>query len=393
MKDKFLVLLLLFITTLGCTFSDAQDIAPVTTSYSPEPIPISTLTPHITLTIIPETLIPSYKGKPFSIVFIRNGNLWIANIGEKITERQLTFEIQGMEVTNFDVSPDETRIAYIPYRLEPLNSLIKLVDISTGDTSVILGENDPFSEIRVVWLDNSTIAYKNQDHAVPTFTTENVEVITKYIVYDLVAKKQLGITDFFSMFPSPNLHFQIGCLGGIDGCSQYMLKDLISNKQYKLEGKLGGFIGWSPDSQFMLFNTIINPDHICKSSLIMVNAQTLEQKVITAENKNVSTASFSSIGNFLFYKQEERIDAGFCSSKGVDYLVLNLETQEIYEIPINFQKNGWDVTWTPDNTHLVFLDHSDIRFEFDLWSTNLNGTDLQLIIPNVKQFEILRGMP
>ena len=398
MKSR-LAILLLFIAISGCSFSNAQEFA-TSTPHPPAPSPSLTTTPPVIPAIIssPEpsltATLPPYRGKPFSIVFTRNGNLWIANIGEKVTERQLTFEPQEMRIIDFDVSPDETRIAYIPYQLEPLNSLIKLIDISTGDTSVILGENDPFSEIRVVWLDNTTIAYKNQAHGVPTFTTERVEIITRYIVYNLSTKNQLGITDFLSMLPSPNRRFWLGCTAGVEGCGRYTLQDLVNSKQYKLEGKieLGGLIGWSPDSRSMLFNTVTSPD-VCISQLIMVDAETLEQKAITAEDENVWNASFSPTGNLLFYEQKEITDLGICKSGEIDYRVLNLDNQQTYDIPVDFQKDVWEFAWTPDSKQLLFFHASYSGHENELWSMDLNGSDLQPILANVEEFEVLESIP
>jgi len=334
-------------------------------------------------------------GKPFSVVFTRKGNLWIANIGENVTERQITFDTQEMRIIDFDVSPDGTRIAYIPYQLEPLNSLIKLVDISTSDTSVILGENDPFSEIRVVWLDNTTIAYKNQDHMVPIFTTESVEIITTYIVYDLSTKKQLGITDFLSMHPSPDRRFWLGCSAGMEGCGRYTLHNLASGKQYDLEGniKLGGFIGWSPDSRSMLFNTVTSPD-VCTSQLIVVDAETLGQKAITTEDENVWNASFSPTGNLLFYGQQEVTDLASCMPGDVDYRVLDLDNQQTYGIPVDFQIDFWYFSWTPDGQRLLFFPNGRSNgYENELWSMDLDGSHLQPILANVEDFKMLEGIP
>lgn len=299
-----------------------------------------------------------------------------------------------MRIIDFDVSPDGTRIAYIPYRLEPLNSLIKLIDIATGDTSVILGENDPFSEIRVVWLDNTTIAYKNQNHEVPTFTTERVEIITRYIVYDLATKNQLGITGFLSMYPSPNRLFWLGCSAGVEGCGRYTLQDLVNGKQYELEGnrELGGFIGWSSDSRSMLFNTVTSPD-ICISQLIMVDVETLEQKTITAEDENVGNASFSPTGNLLFYEQKDIIDLAICKSGEVDYRVLDLDNQQTYEVSLDFQKDVWEFHWTPDSKHLLFFRDSLSGYENELWIMDLNGSHVQPLLANVEDFKVLESIP
>jgi hypothetical protein len=400
MKNRFSILLI-FILIPRCSFSSVQKFATSTPHpSSPLSSPTNTLLPIPTITFSPEPSLtptfPPYTDKPFSLVFTRNGNLWIANIGERVTERQLTFEPQEMRIVSFDVSPEETRVAYIPYQLEPLNSLVKLADIATGDTRVVLGENDPFSETRVVWLDNATIAYKNQDHLVPTFTTERVDNVITYIIYDLSTERRIATTDFNSLSPSPDKSLWLGCSGNpyVMGCSRYTLQDLVNSKQYKFEGEieLGGFIGWSSDSQSMLFNTVTSPD-ICMSQLIMVDVKTLEQKAITSEDENVWNASFSPTGNLLFYEQAEIADLGLCKSGKADYWILDLDNQQTYEIPADFQKDVWDFDWTPDGKRLLFFHDSYSGYENELWSMNLDGSDLKPLLSNVEDFEVLQSIP
>jgi len=170
MKNRLIIFLLLS-SLSACSFSETQSFASSTPSvpkpslwltFTPSPIPSTTVSPTLTST----PTVPPYTGNPFSIVFIRGGNLWIAHIGQKVTERQLTFESSEMRVISFDVAPDGTRVAYIPYQLEPLNSLVKMLDLSTGETRVILGKDDPFSETCVIWAYLPEIAYQNHVHLV-----------------------------------------------------------------------------------------------------------------------------------------------------------------------------------------------------------------------------------
>jgi Tol biopolymer transport system component len=211
-----------------------------------------------------------------------------------------------MPIISFDVSPDRTRIAYIPYQLEPLNSLIKLVEISTGQTKVILGENDPFSETRVVWLDNSKIAYKNQDHLVPTFTTESVDNIVTYIIYDLSTEKQLEITNFDLISPSPDGRFWLTCIGHVEGCHTFTLHNLENGQEHKIGENLKWvtFAKWSPDSKYMLFHTIDSPDD-CMGQLVLINTETLEERMIASDDKDAWDAEISPSGGLLVYRQSD----------------------------------------------------------------------------------------
>ena len=241
-----------------------------------------------------------------------------------------------MRIVSFDLSPDETKVIYIPYQLEPLNSLVKMVDIATGETRVILGENDPFSEINVVWLDESRIAYINQEHLASSFVTEKVDNITTYIIFDLQTEQQLEITDFIFLRQSPDRHLWLGCSGKpYVLCQNYTLIDLTNGRERNLKGntKVGGFLGWSRDSCFMLFNTVTSPD-VCISNLILVSTQTLEQTMISPKDESVWEASFSPVGNVLVYEQAKIADMGLCVGGKTDYWVLNLDDQQ------NFKKTS-----------------------------------------------------
>jgi len=320
--------------------------------------------------------------------------LWIANIGQKVFERQLTFEPPEMRVISFDVSPDEARIAYIPYQLEPLNSLVKSVDISTGETRVILGRDDPFSETRVIWLDNTKIAYKNQDSLALGFVTQRVKNITTYIVYDVERQKEVQVTKYDYLVPSPNKQIWLGCFYGAEGCGHYILQYAGSSKQYKLERtmELGWFLGWSPDNRFLLFNTVTSPD-VCMSQLVLIDTKTFEEKLITPKDKNVWSASFLPAGNVVIYKQSQILNLGLCTSGKVEYGLLNLDNLESKKIPVELQDEAWDFSWTPDGKRLVFFGAGSGGREHQVWSMNLDGSDLKPILASVEEFKILSHVP
>ena len=399
MKNKFFIVLLIVIIS-GCNVSNAANFATPTPQvptpspffkFKPSPTPINTPSP-IAATLTPT--FPPYTGEPFSIVFTRSGNLWIASMGETVTERQLTFEPPEMRVISFDVSPDETRIAYVPYQLEPLNSLVKVVDITTGESKVILGENDPFSEVRVVWIDDTRIAYKNQDSLASSFVTKRVRNVTKYIVYDLARKTQVQVTGYDALAPSPNKQVWLGCFAGAEGCGRYALQYAGSSTQYRLERtmQLGWFLDWSADSQYLLFNTVSSPD-VCVSQLILIDIKTLEEKAITPKEESVWSGSFSPVGNLLVYEQAQIANLGLCQSGKLDYWLLDLDTQQPYKIPVEFQKDVWGFDWTPNGKRLLFFHDSYSGREHQLWSMNLDGSDLKPILVNVEEFQVLSKVP
>jgi Tol biopolymer transport system component len=398
MKYRLFIVPLLIMLS-ACSASPAADTRfatadPTATSwltFTPSPIPTITASPAATLT----PAFPPYTGRPFSMVFLRGRNLWIAQIGEEITERQLTFEPEAMRIISFDVSPDETRIIYIPYQVEPLNSLVKVVDIATGDSKVVLGEDDPFSETNVVWLDDNRIAYINQQQMATSFITESVKNITTYIIYDLQAQQQLEVTDFIFLQPSPDRRFWLGCSGNpYVPCQHYTLIDNVNGRERKLNGsiKVAGFLGWSSDNRFMLFNTVTSPD-ICISSLILVSTETLQQTIISPEGESVWDASFSPTGNRLLYEQAQIADQGLCTGGRTDYWVMNLEHRQTYRIPIEFEKDVWDFTWSPDGQRLIFFHDAYSGWEHQLWSMKPDGSDLKPLLPQVEKFKILATHP
>jgi len=398
MKNKFCIVLLL-VTISACNVSNAATIATSTPEVRipssffksrPSPTPINTASPIATLT----PTFPAYTAEAFSIVFTRGGNLWIANIGQTVTERQLTFEPPEMRVISFDLSPDETRIVYIPYQLEPLNSLVKVLDIATSESKVILGENDPFSEVRVVWIDDTRIAYKNQDSLASSFVTKNVRSITHYIIYDVDRRTQLQVTGYDLLVPSPDKQIWLGCFAGAEGCGRYALQYAASSTQYRLERtrQLGWFLDWSADNQSMLFNTVTDPG-VCVSQLILIDIKTLEEKVITPKGENVWSGSFSPVGNMLVYEQKQIVDRSICKSGKADYWLLDLDTQEAHTISVELEKDVWGFDWTPDGKRLLFFHDSYSGREHQLWSMNLDGSDLKPILANVEDFQVLSKIP
>lgn len=349
-------------------------------TFTSSPIPTIILSPTLT----PTPTFPPYIHEPFSIIFFRGWDLWIADIGKETFERQLTFESPSMHVVSYNISPDGRKIVYIPYQVETLNSSIKLVDISTGKTEVVLGENDPYNEIRVFWIDNSRIAYANQG-LVPTFTTEKVEEINTYIIYDLASKKQVAITEYKGISQSPNGRYWLTCAGFF--VCKYTLYDLTNGRTSEIEADInwGGFIDWSRNSKFMLFNKIDSEGGDCTSQLILINTETLQARVVTPEDQNAWDGSFSSAEEYLVYKQTNVIDFNTCTYGSDSYWLMNLKDYKVQKLPIIFDnQTTWDVHWTPDGKRLVFF-YTGYRGN-DLWSMNIDGSDLKPILSNVMDY-------
>jgi hypothetical protein len=394
-KTWFLLFAMILSSGCGVSMTDAPD--PLATPI-PTPSPFITFTPSPTfvVTVSPAPSLtptfPPYPGEPFTIVFLRSGNVWMAEIGERVMERQLTFE--SMRVISFDVSPDETHIAYIPYQLEPLNSLVKMVEIASGETRVILGENDLFSEVSVVWLDDTRIAYKSQESLVPTFTTGQVDNPTTYIVYDLSTGRRIETTPFDLIVPSPDGRFWLTCIGHVEGCRSFSLHHLESGQEYPIGKflKWVTFARWAPDSKHMVFHTVDSPDD-CTGQIVLINAETLEERLVAPDDKDAWDAEVSPSGEFLVYQQTDIVDAGICQESQLHYWLMDMNSFEAERIPAEFEKHILNVSWAPDGQRLIFFYGSYAGREHDLWSMNLDGTDLRPMLPNVEEFKILSSGP
>jgi Tol biopolymer transport system component len=95
----------------------------------------------------------------------------------------------------------------------------------------------------------------------------------------------------------------------------------------------------------------------------------------------------------LFYEQTEIVDEAQCKHGKFDYWLLNLEKQEVQEVPVEFQKDVWDFHWTPDGKRLIFFHDSYIGHEHQLWSMYVDGSDLKPVLADVDDFIILSNEP
>ena len=100
-----------------------------------------------------------YADTPFTLLFIRDGNLWLSEIGGS-GERQLTHEPADWPVTEYAIAPSCDRVAYVPYKGPPeANALIKQVVLPSGDVSVLTGEEDAYIEYGVGWVDDGHLTF------------------------------------------------------------------------------------------------------------------------------------------------------------------------------------------------------------------------------------------
>jgi Tol biopolymer transport system component len=66
---------------------------------------------------------------------------------------------------------------------------------------------------------------------------------------------------------------------------------------------------------------------------------------------------------------------------------------KIQKIPIDFERNIWNVNWSPDGNRLIFFhDNYGGGREHDLWSMNLDGSDLKPMLAMVEEFKVISNI-
>ena len=248
--------------------------------------------------------------------------------------------------------------------------------------------------VRVVWIDDTRIAYKNQDSLASSFVTKRVRNITHYIIYDIDRKTQLQLTGYDALALSPNKQVWLTdvsparkAAAGMPFNMQVAARSIGSRERCNLDGSWTG----QPTAN-ICFNTVSSPD-VCVSQLILIDIKTLEEKAITPKEESVWSGSFSPVENMLVYKQAQIADLGLCKSGKVDYWLLDLDTQQSYKIPVEFEKDVWGFDWTPNGKRLLFFHDSYSGREHQLWSMNLDGSELKPILANVEEFQVLSKVP
>ncbi len=396
-----LATLVIFLT--GCT-SQPAPVSPIETSsvsliptptplkvVRPSPIPLPSPTPSPLPSPTPTS--PPYSDTPFTVVFLRSGNLWASEIGG-IGERQFTTEPIDWPVYWFDVSPQCDKIAYIVYQGPPtIDAFIKQVNISTGAVSVLAGQNDPYSECEVKWLDDNHIAFQLQEGSVSGF--EKSPTIWAglepfhHIVVDLTNGERTFVPESLVLTQSPNGRYWLTCTKvnpyGEGGC-RYKLQDRTTGKQWPIFQDLDwvGFVTWSPDSQFMLFIETPGFSTETYTRLRVMNAATREEETIVRTDKFVSTVSLSADGRTIAFSQCDSQSAGSRSS-----CVLSLVSSDgtnAQEIPIDLNDAVLNLSWTPDDSRLVFSQEGSKPTMSNVWSVRTDGTDLRPIILNADSF-------
>lgn len=399
-----------FTPTSGPTVQRAQAYRAVPTEIIPYPYPgipypipsvivtppvfdsptvtISASTPTITPTLTSTSTLPAYTGKPFSIVFIRDGNLWLTEIGGK-GEQQLTHESEDWWVYRFDINRKGDRIAYVALKgqfPDVVNGMIKQFDFRTGQVSPLVGMEDQLLEDRVKWLDDTHLAYTYTEYPAKDIDTPADPIPAEeyhpynYIVVVLNIGAKRFITDAVDISQSPDGRYLVTCLSGYvyEPSCEFHLFDQRTNQTYIVaeDSSYGWFKGWSSDSKWMLFANATYGHMETDRKYLIVDP--------VSRSGNWVLLPGASWGSTSWAFHSSVVACNICES-GNDCQIRfwgpgGNQTRQ----SISLRQQFWDISWTPDDKRLVLAspDHA-------LWIINIDGTGLSRILNNVKDWAVL----
>jgi hypothetical protein len=363
-------------STPGRYLSPTPSITP-TIRYSP------TITPTFTAT----ATLPPYTGKPFTIVYPRDGNLWLSEIGGR-DEHQLTHEPEGWSVFRFDINRRGDRIAYITWKFdhELADAMIKQLDLRTGEISPLVGMGDGLIEYRLRWLDDTHLAYTYQEFSNYHIATPAAPTPAggyhpyNYFVFDLTSGKSTYIPQAVDISQSPDGRYLLTCSSYYfyEPSCKFSLSDLVVNQTLPVaeDSFYGWFEGWSADSKWMLFaNAPYGNTQTDHKYLIVDPASRLGKWVDLPGHfcNSISWASHSDVIACSICESETGCQIRFWGPDGI-------QTKPPIPLPQPF----YIVSWTPDDTRIVLFpeDHT-------IWIINIDGTGLRQIFGNTPDLVVL----
>ncbi len=378
--------------------------APVQT-LAPQPDATDTPTPTLSPTATPSpTAIPSpapsaqpyptpewapYEGEPFSIVYQRDDEVWLSEVGGRgewpLTNEGLhTDEGPYFGVSSFAVSPDGQSIAYI-VRDED-HDFVKVVDILDGSTRVVGSTSTPdrvfsFGFQQLAWWNGTHIAYYVSE---PPPTKENDTTRMKDLVVVDLETGESTVAPFSAFqYPSPDGRYVLSGhnFRGLDpSYLPYQLYDRETGEQWMVTEKeeQAGFLRWSPDGRLMLFSVIYEEEESKVGKeieyLLVVDAETRERQVISPEDKVAYglSAAWSPDGQTIAYMQCDPPRTG-CGNP--ELWLTSPDGVNRHRVPTEESIHCTQLSWTPDGSRLVF----ETTLEPSIWSVRLDGTDLRPI--------------
>jgi WD40 repeat protein len=335
-----------------------------------------------------------YEDEPFTIVFQRDGEIWLSEIGGR-GEWALTRERPEWGAGEFAVSPDGQTIAFVAGD-EEMSTCIKLVSIKDGTTRVLAGKDDPYREFNVMWWDATHVAFQILNDPVPgyeedptiwdeiqPFTLVIVDVETGKLVLEPVSSNSI-------LYLSSNARYVLSERFSTSWERlPYQLEDRETREQWTVtgEGEPASFLSWSPDSRFILFGPSRETDDY--AVLFTVDVETLARQVVTPEDKAGQWGAWSPDGQTIAYLQ---CDLPVSACDNAELWLMNPDGANRRPIPMGDSINRGPVlednkilaieqlSWISDGSRLLFEAHNTFyQLHENIWSVRLDGTDLRPI--------------
>ncbi len=351
----------------------------------PPPTPVPTPTPTSGPSPTPTPTYPPYTDNPFTVLFMRDGNLWLAEV-EGNEERQLTSEPPGWWVESYAIAPDCRRVAYVSYYNDSItiDALVKQVDFADGTVSLLFGQDDPYVEQRINWLDNTHVAFDVQFLASGREDGSNPgDKRGRSTVVDL----ETGLREYLPeqtilVSQSPDRRYWITTGFGY-APGPYSLQDRQTGEVWPLavDSNSVDFCGWSPDGRQLLLCGFIYPD-VEDAWLVLVDLPSRQETKIDPPDRLLLWAHWSPDGESIAYVQcagREESPPNALQGCALGLMDRNGGDQRlIAPLPADllFVLDGW----TPDGQRLVLYEPNADAF----WSIRTDGTDLRPIVLNMQ---------
>lgn len=364
---------------------------------SPTPMPSPTESP-IPPTATPRTFSipegPPYEGEPFAIVFQRDGELWMSEVGGR-GEWQLTHEGPAWAPWTFAISPDGQYIAFITWdqtasRPWCQNQYIELVRVRDGSTQALTSPDDPYDEFNLAWWDTRRVTFQVRPRE--GFPDTELQPYT-IVVADVETGERTFEPASASQSRSPDGRYVlVGDLMTVRPTAEpYWLYDRETGEQWMVAGENEEtkFLGWSPDGRWMLFG-LSEGEGV--GALFVVGTETRARLTITPPDKIAPLGTaWSPDSQTIAYIQCDPPASG-CQHR--ELWLTSPDGSNRRQIPVGIPDFFTErIFWTPDGSQLVFAErlHNPLPETnyYYIWSMRVDGTDLRPIaIGHQNEFQV-----